>query len=140
MNIYLSSKNCPNENYTHVSDIFSFDKSVLNSEARSIICDCFLSEFSLSDIDSVIKKVFSKLRIGASITIIEKDIDLLCLKYTRNEITMEQLNDFIFTDKSTCSTFNIEFVEPKISDSIQIEEKFIDSEQGMFVIKGRRVK
>lgn len=141
MKIYLSDKTSVNKEYKTFSTLPEFNNGVLEGEATSIVVDSFLSKYKISELDFVLGVIFDKMRIGSDLTLIEKDMDCLCLKYQRNEIDILELNQLIRgqAEEAIGSFLTLEFVLSKLKDNIQVNEKFIQNDS-TFTIKCKRVK
>ena len=140
MKIYLSTKENENKEYTQVTNIVSLENMALDSEVTSMVVDCFLCGFSLKNLDQVIDKILKKMRLNSDLTIIDKDIDILCLKHNRDEISLDELNSLFFSGNHPQSFLTLETVEKSLQNKISIVEKLINNTDGSFIIKGRRLK
>lgn len=139
MKIYISTEQPEFEDYTHVSNIMNLDGEVLDCEATDIIVKNLLSEFSDNETEALLVKILSKLRLNGTITIVDKDIDIIYMKYDRGDIDLQTLNAIIFNGVSKKSFLNMETVTEIIKDKIKIEQSSIDSQNGNFILKARRV-
>lgn len=141
MKIYLSGKPPISTECKNFSTLHEFNSEVLDGEATCIIVDSFLSKYKISELDFVLEKIFSKMRIGCELVLIEKDIDSLCLKYQRDEIDILELNQMVRTqeEEPIGSFLTLELILSKLKDNIQVNEKFTQNDS-IFIIKGKRVK
>ena len=109
MKIYISTKEPEDKNYTHISNVMMLDKAVLDCEATDIIVDDYLSQFSESELPQLLSKILSKLRLDGTITLVDTDVDILSMRYTRGDISIKDLNELLFESVSRKSLLNIEF-------------------------------
>lgn len=138
MRIYLSPKKSVDKSFKNVSNIASLDM-VLDGEVRTLIVDNFISAFSYSEIDQVIMKIIKKLRLGAEFIVIEPDLDLLSIRYFRDEIDIEKYNSVLFqNNRSIKSILTCEFLSTALSKYLTITEKSFDENLSQFMIKCRR--
>ncbi len=141
MKIYLSGKTPISKECKNFSTLPEFNNGVLQGEATSIVVDSFLSKYKISEVDFVLGVIFDKMRIGCDLTLVEKDMDCLCLKFQRNEIDILELNQVMRgADEEAIGSFlTLELVLSKLKDNIQVNEKFIQNDS-TFIIKCKRVK
>ena len=139
MKIYISTKEPEDKNYTHISNVMMLDKAVLDCEATDIIVDDYLSQFSESELPQLLSKILSKLRLDGTITLVDTDVDILSMRYTRGDINIKDLNELLFGAVSRKSLLNIESVSSPLSKGFKIEQSSIDSQLGNFFVKARRV-
>jgi hypothetical protein len=139
MKIYLSEKNLTNTEFTHVTNIINLDNTVENTEAKEIVIDNFLRSFKQDEIEEALKKILSKLRIGATVTILDVDVDVISMKFSRGDMTLEELNNSLFSF-SLNSLINIEFITGIISKFVEITDVSLDQNNANFIIKGKRSK
>jgi hypothetical protein len=141
MRIYLSQKESTDSSLISISNISTFNDSVLDAEAKLIIADSFLSSFTINEVKQVINLIVKKMRIGSELIIIEQDLDLLSMKYFRDEISLDYFNTLLFQSPSR-SIKNIltgEFIREVISSSnLKIEEQNFDENLCTYTIKVRR--
>jgi hypothetical protein len=140
MKIYLSHKKSTNSEFTHVSNIMMLDNIVTNCEATEIVVDNFLLQFSLGELPIALDKILSKLRINSKLTIKEKDIDIISMKYGRGDWSLEELNSNTFDSTAIKCFLNIETIQGKLSNKVQIEKSHLDQKNGNFLIVARRLK
>lgn len=138
MKIYISTKPPEDTSYTHVSNIMTLDRSVLDCEATDIIVDNYLSQFSEQELIEVLRKILSKVRLNGSITLIDIDVDVVALRYSRGDIDIKSLNQLLFSHSARKSFLNIESVATAFQNVFKIEQSSINSEIGTFLIKARR--
>lgn len=137
MKIYLSEKKPSNTEFTHVTNIINLDNVVEDNEATQIILDDFLRVFKITEIETVVKKVLTKLRINGSIVISDVDVDVITSKYNRGDMNLEEFNTAVFENPSS-NLINIEFLREVISKLIKIKSMSLDQNSGKFVIEGTR--
>jgi len=139
MKIYISTKEPEDKNYNHISNVMMLDKVVLDCEATDIIVDDYLSQFSEDELPQLLSKILSKLRLDGTITLVDTDVDILSMRYTRGDISIKDLNELLFGSVSRKSLLNIESVSAPLSKGFKIEQSSIDSQLGNFFVKARRV-
>lgn len=137
MKIYLSEKKPSNTEFTHVTNIINLDNVVEDNEATQIILDDFLRVFKITEIETVVKKVLTKLRLNGSIVISDVDVDVITSKYNRGDMNLEEFNTAVFENPSS-NLINIEFLREVISKLIKIKSMSLDQNSGKFVIEGTR--
>lgn len=140
MKIYLSTQAPSDKSYLWINNISVLNNSVDDNEAKEIILDKFLSNFNISDTIKVLDKVLCKLRMNASLVIIEQDLDIILLKYFRNEISLLELNSILFNNRSVKSLLNIEHISQYLADKIHASHKHIDSTDGTIILKYKRTQ
>ena len=140
MKIILSNRRPSESNHIWVSDISSIDLFVDDSESTEIIIDSMLTSFPYTELESVLSKIVSKLRINGRIIIYEKDIDMICHHYNKMGMDVQDINDLLFdTSSSIASVLNAETLGESLKQmGLTIEEQFINSETMQAVITARR--
>ena len=140
MKIILSNRKPSESNHIWVSDISSIDLFVDDSESTEIIIDSMLSSFPYAELESVLSKIVSKLRINGRIIVYEKDIDVMCYHYAKMGMGVQDMNDLLFdASSSIASVLNTETIGESLKQvGLTIEEKFINSETMQAVITARR--
>lgn len=138
MRIYLSTKKPSDIGYQWISNIASLNQHVLDGEATSIIVDKFLCGFAINELESLLNKIISKLRLNADLVIMETDIDFLCTKYRRSSVNIEELNSILFQNNSIKSFLTIEHIEKYLPPQIQVTHKNFDNKLSQITIKCRR--
>ena len=140
MRIYLSTQTPPNTGHQWIPNIASLNQQVLDGEATSIIVDKFLCEFTLSELEPLLDKIISKLRLYDELVIMETDIDFLCTKYRRSNVDLEELNSILFQGNSIKSFLTMEYIEKYLSPQIQITHKNFDNKSSQITMKCRRIE
>lgn len=138
MKVYISEKKTEDKSYNHIPNIMMLDNTVLDNEATEIIVDEYISQFSVAELSTVFSKILSKLRINGSITVIDKDLDIVCMRYSRGELSIEEFNKLVFGDNSKKCMLNLESVVEPLSNGFNIEKSSIDSKNGSFIVTARR--
>jgi len=138
MRIYLSSQEPPDIGYQWISNIASLNQQVLDGEATSIVVDKFLCGFSINELEALLNKIISKLRLNADLVIMETDIDFLCTKYRRSAIDVEELNSILFQSHSIKSLLTVDHIEKYLPPQIKITHKNFDANLSQITIKCRR--
>jgi len=139
MRIYLSTDKPEETNYSWANSLPMLDGLVLDSEATEIVCKNFISSFEYSDIASLLSVIYKKMRLGCVLTIIEKDIDILCDSFYVEEINTEIVNKILFNSQKRKSLFSISDVESKLPNGIQATHKHYEKGNCSFVLKCKRV-
>lgn len=137
MEILLSANQPLDENIQWYNHIGIFDQSVLESEARKIVCDDFLSKFSQQDIDKVMSIIFKKMRIGCQLVV--KDVDLYSLSKLiyRGGGKNEDVNARI--TNGVKSFLTIEKIQSLLPQGFVVAQKFIEEKELSFVVAIERV-
>lgn len=139
MKIYLSQTKPTDSSYLWVSNMQILDNSVDNNEAREIIVDRYISGFLLPDVEKLLDKIISKIRLNGELIIIETDIDLITMKYFRNELDLNNLNNLLLKTGLLRSVLNIEYIETCLKSKINIYSKHMDNETGLIILKCKRL-
>jgi len=140
MKVYLSNKKPENSEHVHVSNIVSLDNTVNDSEATEIILDNFLCQFSINELGPVLEKILSKLRLNSTLTIKDKDIDIVCMKHVRGDWSLAEVNSNLFQSGATKSFLNIETIQANLPNRFRVEKSYLDQQSGDFLIIARRLK
>ena len=95
--------------------IAQFANGVVDSEAREIVCENFLSSFSPDELDKLLDIILSKLRISGSLIIKDHDFELICNSMFTGSLTLEQSNSLVFSGGSLIKSMtSLELIEEKI--------------------------
>lgn len=140
MKIYISVKQPTDSSYSHLSNIMMLDDMVLDCEATDLVVDDYLSQFSEKELPQLLSKILSKIRVDGTITILDIDVDILSMRYSRGDINIKDLNSLLFNDSSRKCLLNLESVLDAFNDSFKIEHSAINSQLGTFSVKARRIK
>ena len=139
MKIYLSTKPLLDDSYKSISNIVTFDAMVLDGEATKIVVQNFISSFSFNEVDLILNKIIKKLRLKGELIIIEPDLDLICMKFYRNDIDIRDFNSIVFAaNRSAKSILTMEYLTQLIEKSLTITEKHFDEIASSSMIKARR--
>lgn len=141
MRVHLSQIESTDTSLKSIYDISCFNNSVLDGEAKLIVVNNFLCSFNISEIRQAIELIIKKIRIGGELVIIEQDIDLLAMKYFRDEISIEYFNTLLFKipQMSVKSILTSQFIKTFISaSSLKIEEESFDENLCSYTIKARK--
>ena len=115
MLVYLTATDKELQNYNTYHQITTFSRAVSDNEAREIICENFRSSFDYNDVPKVLSMLLGKLRVGASLTIIDHDIRLISRQVYREEVDINTLNSVVFSDKQIVKSFlTLEAIEDLI--------------------------
>ena len=138
MKIYLSNKKPENSQYTHVSNVVSLDNMVLDSEATDVVVDNFLSQFSINELGVVLTKILNKLRLNATLTIKDKDVDVVCMKYARGDWSLREANSCLFGFGAIKSVINVDTIQANLPSGFRVDRASLDQQSGEFLIVARR--
>lgn len=138
MKIYISANEPTTKDYIHVSNIMTLDTVSLDNEANEIIIENYLSQFSQEEIEPLLKKILTKLRLNGALVIVDNDIDTAVMKYDRGDIDLVALNQIVFRGQARKCVLNIETIKDTLQNSLKIEHSSIDSNSGNFILKLRR--
>ena len=140
MRIYLSTQEPPNIGYQWIPNIASLNQQVLDGEATSIIVDKFLCGFSINELESLLNKIISKLRLTADLTIMETDVDFLCTRYRRSTIDIGELNTILFQNNGIKSLLTVDYIAKYLPPQIEVTHKNFDAQLSQITMKCRRTE
>ena len=126
MRAYLSQSEPEDQSFQHFTNVVSFSRAVLDSEATHIVCNGFLSSFSYRDLEGLFQLVFLKMRIGCELTIIEPDFYLISKRIFREELDIEVINGIIFDVNSLKSILTMKTIERFIDPKLEVVSKHFD--------------
>jgi hypothetical protein len=139
MRIYLSTEQPEDTTYIWANSLPMLDSLSLDSESLEIVCKNFISSFEYSDIRPLLQRIYKKMRLGCKLTIIEKDIDLLCRSFYVEELDINTINQILFSLQKRKSVFNITDIESSLPSGIQVTHKHYESGDCSFILKCKRV-
>jgi len=117
VHLTASGKEHMDRGYKTISDVLSLSRNVGDSEATDIVCEDFLSSFELQDVSKVLNLIVQKMRIGAKLTICEKDFNLISLIISRESVELSALNAAVFEDKYAIrSMLTLELIESLLKE------------------------
>tara|TARA_R110000824_G_C15163390_1_gene672121 strand:+ start:687 stop:1109 length:423 start_codon:yes stop_codon:yes gene_type:complete len=140
MKIYLCLKEPEEKTHEWVSNIAVFNGFVEDSEATSVVCDSFLSSFVYNELEGVLKKIASKMRLGAELIIISPDIKTLAQRICNEEIDTPTLNDILFKCGPIKSLSSIEELHKLMPENLQITHKNFDAITSSVIVKAERIR
>ena len=142
MKIIISHKNPEQDSHTWIQDMSSIDVLVDDAEATEIVIDCTLCTFAFQNVGSLLHKIVSKLRLGGTVIVYEKDIDIVCHNYNKSGMNIQDINSLIFEDTpAVASVLNIEVVSDLLKQAgLTIEEKFVNNNTMQAIVIARREK
>lgn len=138
MKIYLSTENPKNEFYKWANSLPMFDGIVLNSEATEIICDHFISSFRFEEIPELLSRIFTKMRLGCELTIIDVDVEMACRSIHVEEINQREVNKILFDNQKRKSIFSMDVIEKYLPENVTITNKHYENGNCTFILKCRR--
>jgi len=138
MRIHLSETQPLDGTYKWVNSIALLDGTVLDSEARIMVCDNFVSSFEENEVADAIKKIVSKIRLKGQITFIEADIEVLSRKMFTQEIDLKDLNAIVFANQKRRCFLTMEKLLESLPSNITLESKHFDQATSRVIIKCRR--
>ena len=140
MKIYLCLTEPEEKTHKWVSNIAVFNGFVEDSEATSIVCDGFLSSFAYSELEDVLKRIVSKMRLGAELIIINSDIKMLSQRICSEEIDTSTLNSILFKHGSLKSLSSVEGLCELMPENLQVTHKHFDAITSGVTIKAKRIR
>ena len=138
MNIYLSPNEPVDKSYQWVQNIATLGGLVSDSEARTIICDMFLAQFTYGEIPQVLAHLYKKMRTGCELTIIEPDLNFISRYVLKNGINQEYLSQTVFAGGALKSIPDMETVIAGLPANMQIMHRGFDEESCKSLLKIRR--
>ena len=126
MKVTLSNKESTSNNKNHFTNIALLAENVLDAEANSIVCDNFISSFSIDELPNLLSLICSKLRMGAALDIIDIDSDILFKRSDNQEITLEEINQILFNQQNRKCIFDIDTISKHIPDYMVLSSAHYD--------------
>jgi len=141
MKVYLSTTNPEDNGFNYFSNVAAFSERVMDSEAMEIICNKFLSTFEYEEVGQLMQIIFSKMRLGCELTIIEPDFYLISKHIFREAVKLKSINATVFESNTLKSILTAQDIESLISNpNMEIISKHFDENLCKFVMKIKRVK
>lgn len=140
MKIYLCLTEPEEKTHKWVSNIAVFNGFVEDSEATSIVCDGFLSSFVYNELEDVLKKIVSKMRLGAELIIINSDIKMLFQRIRNEEIDTPTLNSILFKHGPLKSLSSAGELCELMPENLQVTHKHFDAITSSVTIKAKRIR
>ena len=138
MKIILSNKQNDDKSYIQINNISVLDESVLNSEATHILCDDFISCFKLEELNQLLSKICTKMRIGCELIISEVDSSLLFKRFYLEEIDLNEMNQILFMGQKRKSILDMDTIQSNLPKHINIISKHYDYNSCSSIIKCKR--
>lgn len=92
-----------------VHNLAELDMECEPSECRLLVCDNFFSTCKPEHFRDVLAHLVSKIRLGGVLQINTFDIPRLSREMTKGNITLNDFNNFIFSDIQQCRSFGIDY-------------------------------
>jgi len=138
MRIYLSQSEPEDSSLEHFTNVATFSRGVMDSEATNIICDRFLSSFPYKKVETALGLVLQKMRIGCELTIMEPDFYLISKHIFQDRIEEELINEIVFKSGNLKSILTMETIEKWVCPKLEIISKHFDESLCVAIIKARR--
>ena len=138
MRIYLSQSEPEDGSLEHFTNVATFSRAVMDSEATSIVCDRFLSSFTYNKVEAVLDLVLQKMRIGCELTIMEPDFYLISKHIFQDRIEEELINNIVFKSGNLKSILTMKTIEKWVCPRLEIVSKHFDEKFCTAIIKTRR--
>ena len=140
MRVYLSQSEPEDGSPEHFTNIATFSRGVMDSEATNIICDRFLSSFPYDKIETVLGLVLQKMRIGCELTVMEPDLRLISKNVFQDNMEEKLINEIVFKSGNLKSILTMETIEKWVSPKLEITSKHFDAGLCVAVVKARRTQ
>jgi len=140
MLVYLSGLETIITGYTKFSEITSFSRGVEDSEAKTLVCDFFLSGFEKRDVDKVLSLILKKIRIGGTLVINDFDFQELFSKAQELANPLQPLNNVLASKTKMLKSFlDLDEVKSYITQNAPNFESQIEGlNNGTFTISLQR--
>jgi len=135
MQVYMAGQT-PNLKQKPIG-ITQLQSEVMDSEATDIVLDNLLCEFSIDEQKTLMELVTKKCRIGANVTIIEKDFNVIANNFAIGITSIEDINKFFSGGRGRKSLMNEPMICKLIPSNFKIINKNFD-EDSTITIKARR--
>jgi hypothetical protein len=121
-----------------ITDLSLLDMMCDDAEAEDIVVDEYLRRFKYAEIGPVMQKIVSKLRIGGTITVVDRDIELMAYRLSKGDIDVDQFNDLLCSEGPINCFVTMDTIRDLLNSfGIHIQEQFIN-EQFLYSVTGRR--
>lgn len=140
MKVYLSNTKPENLTSKWANNLPMLDGVLLDSEGTDLTCDDFVSSFEINEIEALIKKLASKLRLKGKLTIADVDSNILCRRAYNQEISENELNLTLFARQKRKSLLSLETLEALLPSNLEVESKTYEHKTCRFVLVVRRTK
>ncbi len=138
MNIYLSPHEPPDKSHVWVQNIAALNGLVADSEARTIICDMFLAQFTYEEIPKVLQHLYTKMRMGCELTIIEPDLNFISRYVIRNGVDQDYLSQTVFVGTAIKSVPDMEKIVLGLPTNMQVMHRGFDEASCRSLVKIKR--
>jgi|TARA_R110000744_G_scaffold110231_4_gene207969 hypothetical protein len=138
MRIYLSQSEPEDGSLEHFTNVATFSRDVMDSEATNIVCDRFLSSFPYSQGEAVLGLVMQKMRIGCELIIMEPDFYLISKHIFQDNIDEKLMNEIIFKSGNLKSILTMETIAKWVCPKLEIVSKHFDEKFCTAIITTRR--
>jgi|TARA_Y100000593_G_C4238610_1_gene300903 hypothetical protein len=139
MRVYLSQSDPEDGSFEYFSNVSTFARGVMDSEASHIVCDRFLSSFPHDDVAAVSKLIFQKMRIGCELVIIEPDFYLISKHIFDESASINDINPIVFKSNTIKSLLTMDAVTGLVGDpNLEIVSKHFDEALCLSIVKIRR--
>ena len=140
MKVYLSNTKPENLTSKWANNLPMLDGVLLDSEGTDLTCDDFVSSFEINEIEALIKKLASKLRLKGKLTIADVDSNILCRRAYNQEISENELNLTLFARQKRKYLLSLETLEALLPSNLEVESKTYEHKTCRFVLVVRRAK
>jgi len=138
MNIYLSPHEPPDKSYVWVQNVAALNGIVADSEARTIICDMFLAQFTYEEIPKVLQHVYKKMRTGCELSIVEPDLNFISRYVLKNGVDQDYLSQTVFVGTAIKSVPDMETIVLGLPPNMQVMHRGFYEESCKSLLKIRR--
>lgn len=139
MKIYLSNNKPNNNTHTWINNLSTLNDTVLNAEATEIICEDFLSSFTIDEQRELINKVVEKLRLNSKLIISEVDCNLISKRFYLEELNLQEINRIMFTNKRK-SILSVAEISKNLPDKLEVNNKHFQYNECRIILTCRRCK
>ena len=135
MQVYMAGQT-PNLTQKPIG-VVQLQSEVMDSEATEIVLDNLLCEFSTSEQKTLMELVTKKCRIGATVTIIEKDFNIIANNFAIGTTSIEDINKLFAGGRGRKSLMNEPMICKLIPSNFKITNKNFDKDSTI-TVKARR--
>jgi hypothetical protein len=138
MKVYLSTNKPEGTSGKWANSLPMLDGILLNSEGTDIVCDHFISSFSINEYQELLKKLATKLRLNGKLTITDIDMNILARRKYNEEIDEDSINAALFSEQKRKSVSSLISLEGLLPPNLYVEQKHYDHQTCNFTIVARR--
>ncbi len=135
MQVYMAGQT-PNLTQKPIG-VMQLQSEVMDSEATDVVLDNLLCEFSIHEQKTLMELVTKKCRIGATVTIIEKDFNIIANNFAIGVTSLEDVNKLFSGGRGRKSLMNEIMICKLMPSNFKITNKNFD-EDSTITIKARR--